>query len=385
MKSIFLYTCLLALALFGQIFAITGGVIGVISPRQTVDGRALLWQNFDSDEPHVQTFFFKGDNYDFIGLVNGRDSTRVFSGLNTAGFGIVMTSFDSPAPDSSENPFAVLVKEALAVCGRIDDFNPLFQEINAQASHVAFACIDAYGGAALFDVNGRHSAANPVESPEGFFVRAGFSFSRQHNADAEFWRYHKSRELFRQHNRSNSVKTIIQNVSRNVQTFENDPYPLPFSGRIADAPQGFIRTENSINQHNTVACVVIQGVRPLENPEFSTLWTTLGEPLCGIAVPNWPAAGETPFECRGNRGNLNSIIISNKKAIYNRKESAMFADTELLAKDRGLLALLLAGENKLFNDTQKALAEWRQQPNYLERMIDFQTRMSTRTFRSIHY
>lgn len=390
MKNHTFILSLFAFIFFGQIFAVSGGVIAVISPNRTSDGRPLLWQNFDSDEPGVQIVFFKGQPFHFLGLVNGRDTSYVFSGLNTAGFGIVMNIRNTLTNDNSGIALASFVKQALAAVSRIEDFDQLWrQAAPSDTLPASVACIDAFGGAALYETGGsRRLAADPVDCPDGFIVRAGFNFGPPDNANAGFWRYHRAKELLRRdiHSNGASVKTVIQNLSRDLQTIEIDPYPLPFAGDIDKNASGYILSENSINQFNTAACIVIHGVRAKENPAFSTLWALPGEPVAGVAVPIWPVTGESPYECRGTSAPLNRIIQANEKAVYNKRGMPALLDTNLLANpERGLLPLLLSTENSIFNDTQKSLAAWRRQPDYLKSMIEFQARTSLRATRSIRY
>ncbi len=388
MKRIPTFSALLFLAVFGQIFANTGGVIGVISPRLTYDGRPLLWQNFDSDDPGVQIVFFKGPRYHFLGLVNDRDTTRVYSGLNTAGFGIVVGKAKIEPSDSLFDADAILIKKALGLCGRVDDFDALWQEADLSTdANVSIACIDAFGGIALFEAGGERRSPDPVDSPEGFFVRANFNFGRKQIAGDGFWRYHRARELLTREGSSKiRVKSIIQNVSRDLQTMEIDPYPLPFTGQVDNAPVDYVKSENSINQYNTVAAVVIHGVRPKENPDFATLWATLGEPLCGIAVPLWPATGESPYECYGKNPTLNRVIQANERVVYNRKDFPTLMDTKLLVNNgRGLLPSLDKAEEKIFNETQRALATWRRRSDYLQNMLEFQNQTSLRAAREVKF
>jgi len=377
------FVCMIVVVLFGQIFADTGSVIAVISPRQTIDARPILWQNFDSDDPLVQILFFRGERYDFIGLINGEDSTRVFSGLNTAGFGIVV---NMEADSSIEPTSAALVKKALGTCDNINDFVSLWQAESAYNSATAFACIDAYGGAELFDATGRRLADDPINSPQGFLVRTDFTFVGSHKRAAGLWRYHRSHELLGPSDRTLSVRSILQEAARDVQTMSLDPYPLPFTGRLPGAADGYISSSGCINQFNTRACIVICGVRPRENPDFATLWAVLGEPLCGVAVPMWPATGESPVECRGTRGALNSIIRSNERLVYDKKDMPAFFNTVLYAeKNRGLLPRLLKVENSIYKETQKALATWPNQDDYINNMIILQSRLAARAARSIRY
>ena len=81
--------------------------------------------------------------------------------------------------------------------------------------------------------------------------------------------------------------------------------PRATSGRScpADRPS-WIHTNYTINreQHGQRACVV-HGVKPGEDPRRATLWVILGEPVCGVAVPLWVAAGAPPAALwEGERG-----------------------------------------------------------------------------------
>ncbi|MBN1464950.1 hypothetical protein JXA02_04265 [candidate division KSB1 bacterium] len=361
-------------ASFGHLSASTGGVVGIISPRLMYDGRPVLWQNLDSDLSDVQIKFYAGERYNFFGLLNGVDSARVFAGLNTAGFALAFsTAFGADSLDGQE---ALLVRQALGECGRIQDFARLIESTAIDIEpNASFACIDAFDSYRLYEANG--AAFDLKESSDGFLLRANFNFADSQAADAGYWRYHRARQLIAAESAKRKLHhhVLVKKIARDLQSLETDPYPM-LSGT---APTGPVRSENCINQYNTVSCIVIHGVRPGENPDFATMWVVLGEPLCGVAVPLWPATSQVPFECQLLRRTLNAIFVQNKRSIYDRYDVRQFDATACLALQRKLNDV----ENQVFVDTRKALARWRQSDDHLQDMINFQMMTTSQVYRAL--
>jgi len=62
---------------------------------------------------------------------------------------------------------------------------------------------------------------------------------------------------------------------------------------------------------------VFHGVLPDENPLLTTMWVILGEPICGIALPLWVAAGDVPPTLDGELMSvLNDLIQKIKMKAY---------------------------------------------------------------------
>lgn len=55
---------------------------------------------------------------------------------------------------------------------------------------------------------------------------------------------------------------------------------------------GWFIDQDFIPRKSSVASIVIQGVKPGENPEQIIMWSVLGFPPAGVAVPLWLAGGE---------------------------------------------------------------------------------------------
>jgi len=65
----------------------------VITGKATKDGRPMIWKVRDTDALQNCMRFFKGQKYDFIGVVDcqPRSKEEVWLGTNTAGFSIINT------------------------------------------------------------------------------------------------------------------------------------------------------------------------------------------------------------------------------------------------------------------------------------------------------
>jgi hypothetical protein len=371
------------------LFSGVGGVIAVVSPQVTQDNRPILWQNLDSDEPLVEVSYFAAARYNFIGLVNGGDSSRVYAGLNTAGFALALSFPTFADEDTLAEDAAQFAKKALGECGKVDDFIRFFADSGKKfVAGTSFACMDAYNGSLMIEANGtQFPAYDPFKSPDGFIVRANFNLSQPHYADEMYWRYHRARELFSRATRDAglSYKYVITNVARDLAGIEPLPAIKPVSGAgRLEEPQR-ISCRSGINNHRTVSCVVIHGVRPQEKPELSTFWVTLGEPLCGVAVPLWPVAGTIPKECRGPKSVLNLLIRDNERFVYDSKSPDLLNTQALADKQRGLLPYLIRLENDLFQNTDRLLDRWRSQVEYSEDLTKYQKKAAADLGRKILY
>jgi hypothetical protein len=99
----------------------------IISGRFTPDGRPLLWKNRDTDDLDNKLMYFTDGRYDYIGLVNSKDSTgkEVWTGMNTAGFAIMNSASynlnSAEDADAAVNEGKVM-RQALQQCATVDDF-----------------------------------------------------------------------------------------------------------------------------------------------------------------------------------------------------------------------------------------------------------------------
>lgn len=375
--------------------AMDEGVIMVANSSTTHDGRPLIWQNRESGEEHVKAKLFRWPQYDFIGIIYSNDTTRVWMGLNTAGFALVGTpSPDHHATTTTAQPGA-FIKKALGTCGRLEHFENLLAQAASAGigSQYNFGCIDALDGAAVYEMSGsdyqKFDTHNPLDAPQGFLVRANFSLTGKGKKASGSYRYHRANEILFNavKNRMLDYRFVIRKMARDIASPQINPYPLPWQESYKEAPKGFVMTENSLNRHNTVCSVVIHGSRLAEAPEFSTMWVMLGEPICTPAVPLWPRCGPVPAELDG-KGNaqLNQISIETDHTLYSAKKWPTFINSSSLVEGR--YPVLLQNEKvekEIFLQVDRQLATWRRSSVSLEQFSIFQKKLISNVARQLEF
>ncbi len=376
----------------GKTFGQEECTVAVASGIATVDGRPLLWKNRDSNHRDNEVAFFQGPRYDFIGVINAGDTTQVWMGLNTAGFAIINSeSLDQPG--DSVDAEGYFMKQALGICGQLLDFEILLEMTNAtgRGTKSNFGCIDAFNGSAFYETGNnsytKFDAGDATDAPHGYLVRANFSLTGSGQEAYGAGRYQRAKHLFDQAvmDFSLSHRFILQKIARDLRSDELNPYPLPFQGSFAGAPPGFVKTNDSINRHRTVACGVFHGVRRGENPANATMWCILGEPICGIAVPLWPRAGQVPSDLDGaEESRLNRRIEDLRQQLYSRAKWPQYFDSYKLSGDQhSLLPHLLKQENEIMAKAEKSLAEWRLKSPPLREMERVQHDLVSQAMRAL--
>jgi len=364
--------------------------VGVVSGAVTSDGRPLLWKNRDSSNRDNEVAFFKGSRYDFIGVINANDTSQVWMGINTAGFAI-MNSESLDQPGDSVDTEGFFMKKALSLCGSVHDFQVLLDTTNnaPRGTKSNFGCIDAYGESAIFETGNssytKFDANDPMLAPDGFIVRANFSMTGRGRDAYGVWRYHRAGKLMEEGVKTNvlNYRFILQKVARDLVSDELDPYPLPYEDSFKGAPQGFVKTRNSINRYRTVSCAVFHGVKRGESPSLATMWVILGEPVTGVAIPLWAMAGQVPEELDGKKGSkLNRFFQDIKRRMYHEPDYPQFLDSYLLAGKRAILPKLLETEDQIIIETERQMLRWKTGAPALNDFINFEKKMISRVLRA---
>ncbi len=345
--------------------------VAVVSGKATVDGRPLLWKNRDTSTLDNEVAYFADGKYPYIGVINAGDRSQVWMGVNAAGFAI-MNSESQDLEGDTLDAEGYFMKQALMECATAWDFEQLLLKTNesGRETKANFGVIDATGAAMIFET-GNHSftkfdANNPRTAPLGFIVRANFAMTPVDTSKSYgHVRYRRANELFEKFVRQKELshRTILRFIARDLANEKVDPYPLPFNGQENERPHGFVRTYHSINRFRTASCAVFHGVLPNENPLLTTMWVILGEPICGVAIPLWVAAGAVPIAVDGDSiALLNNLIHQLERKAYPDTSLNQYVDTRVLVNQNGhgLLPKLFELEDANFKMTEKRLKKWRQ-------------------------
>jgi hypothetical protein len=344
--------------------------IAVLSGRCTRDGRPLLWKNRDVAEQDNSIRYFPGKGRSFIGICDAGDSDAVFAGINSAGFAILNAAAEDMEGESGEGngPF---MKRALEECATVEDFEALLTETNGPGRQTLanFGVIDARGGAAMFETgNTSFTKYDAREAPLGFVVRTNFAYAGIHpEFGGGYLRFDRAHEILNEAAAAGSIdaRFILDRCARDLVNESVDPYPLPYEGSEPGHPGGFIRTANSINRFITASAVVFHGVLPGEDPLLATMWTILGEPVCGVALPLWLMPGDVPHVLGGSPTSpLRDAVKMAESLCYTDPASQLFIDTYRLVNEtgQGLLPRIGRLEDVVFKAAGAALAQWRSNP-----------------------
>lgn len=297
MKNILLLTALLVTWLT-PVLACTSAVV---SGKATPDGRPLLWKHRDTGflKNHVE--YVRGEKYDFIAVVNSEDfyqKREAWIGTNSAGFALMNTQSYNLVDmnDDEEERGAAngrVIYRALEVCATVDDFRHFLDTIAKPSMIEAnFGVIDAQGGALMVEVDYYaykvYDANDPAVAPAGYVARTNFSVSGTHGIGAGVVRYQEAERLLgpMAGNRQVTPQRIFSEVARSFHNcvLDIDLKQPPFTGAGAS---GWFVDQDFIPRSSTSCSVVVQGVKPGERAELTTMWTVLGYPPTGVAVPLW--------------------------------------------------------------------------------------------------
>lgn len=296
MKNFFLLLGLLA----GSLVPALACTSAVVSGKATPDGRPLLWKHRDTGflKNHVE--YVRGEKYDFIAVVNSEDFHQrheAWIGTNSAGFALMNTQsynlMDMKDDEERGEANGRVIYRALEVCATVDDFRHFLDTIAKPSLIEAnFGVIDAKGGAAMFEVGyytyKMFDANDAAVAPDGYVVRTNFSVSGTCGIGAGVVRYQEAERVFGVLDENGQItpQHIFNDASR---SFHNcvlgiDLKNPPFTGPDAS---GWFVDQDFIPRNSTSCSVVVQGVKAEEDAGLTTMWTVLGYPPTGVAVPLW--------------------------------------------------------------------------------------------------
>ncbi|MCU7497438.1 MAG: hypothetical protein HF314_10620 [Ignavibacteria bacterium] len=373
---------LIILVLLALSFDITHACTSaIVSGKATPDGRPLLWKHRDSGFSENKLMFYHGSKYDFIGVINSGDSLgrEIWMGSNSAGFSImntmsynINTGLKADVPDDQEGLF---MKAALERCATLEDFEAFLKEGKGKWGIAAnFGVIDAKGGAAYYETGyysyTKFDVNDPKVAPDGYLIRTNFSFTGDEEHGLGHIRYNTAEELFKNYytNKNITLEFIFHDADRNLQNslLKNDLYKGDLPGDITEVK--YIPFRDYIVRNSTVSSMIVQGVKPGENPELTTLWTVLGWPMTTLVTPVWVKAGKSLPEVTVAPGTktapINRFALDLKKKCYtatmDNGSDYLNLSALLNKKGTGIAQTLLPKENEIVEKTKSLISKWRE-------------------------
>jgi|GEM_PF-711910 hypothetical protein len=350
--------------------SVEGCTIGVASARATADGRPLLWKVRDNaDMPSNSISYDTSYPHHYVAVTNSGDQ-ETWMGVNERGFAIInSTSSDLPGGTSGLSN-GLLMRHALGTCARVEEFELLLDSTNitGRLTQGNFGVIDAGGAAAIYEVGGnaywRFDANDTIESSEGYILRTNFSRTGGGNAGIE--RYRRAVSQIGEFHVGDSLdyRRIIRYHARDFSDFNSSPISIPYTHEwTSTSPLGYFYSNSSVCRFKTVSVAAIVGVKPGEMPTLSTMWTVLGHPATGIAVPYWPV-GVPPEAASGTvTSPLNAIASEIRSLLFDFTTNTDYIDSYKLRDEcgNGLWAVTYPAEDSIFNAASRLLGEWRRE------------------------
>lgn len=276
----------------------------VISGKVTPDGRPLLWKNRDCGFPQNSVKFFKGERFSYIAIVNSTDPdpAEVWIGTNSAGFSIMNTqSYNlvdvAPGEERGAANGRVMCR-ALEICATVEDFHHFLDTLSKPSLIEAnFGVIDARGGAEMLEVDYYsyvvYDTNDPRTAPHGYLARTNFSFAGEVNTGSGQVRYMNEDQLLMSASGMGLLtpEWILSEVAR---SFRHPVLGIDLRSGDFNRPvtSGWFLDYDFIPRRTSSSSVVVQGVRPDENPELTIMWTVLGYPPTGVVMPVWLEGAE---------------------------------------------------------------------------------------------
>lgn len=353
---------------------------GILSGEVTNSGHPLLWKNRDSSFKDNEAAFFSRGGTQFIGIINADDTTQVWAGANNHGFAIMNAESRDMAVPGEETRFddeGVLMKIALIQCKTVLDFENLLISTNETGRAVTsnFGVIDALGNAAYFETgNHEYFRFDAKQTDEKFLIRANFAYKARSEEGYGKLRHDRAFKLVKElvGAKRLTAQTLISNVTRD--------FGFSRTSKKADYSTVLMKTVDTISRHRTVAVAVFDGIKPGEDPRFTTFWCTLGEPAVTISVPLWVKSGRVPSV-------MDSVGFSPLNKRFQELKAFAYHDTSRTNMiDVGCCLKIQQEIDKtqkiIFRQTEKQMKKWRKHSPSPKEVAAFQEKMTELAYRA---
>ena len=274
----------------------------IFTGKVTKDGRPLLLKHRDTGELNNRIEYFQGPKYGFLALVDSPSEGGVaWSGSNNAGFSIINTASynlkDDDVPSSMMDREGELMYKALGVCKNLKDFEYFLDTLSRPMGVEGnFGVIDAEGGAAYYEVNNHKwnklDVNDPEVAPNGYFIVTNFSYTGREDEGMGYIRncnttYNVENYVLKEGGKVDP-QWIFENISR---SFYHSLLEVDWR-KDQELASGWFIDQDFVPRRSSSASMVFQGVKPGEDVSKTVMWTILGYPPLGVAVPMVVANGE---------------------------------------------------------------------------------------------
>ena len=340
----------------------------IFSGKVTASGRPEIWKNRDSGYMQNRIdYVAAGGNikYSFLYLSNSKGGNpEAWSGVNSCGFSIMNTvSYNirregDGTPEGRMDREGIVMYQALACCTTLSDFEALLGSLEAPFGlETNFGVIDAFGGAAYYEVNNfswvKYDVNDPEVAPDGYLIRSNYSFSGREGKGQGYVRYDNASKIIKDKLAGGGKIDpvwIMNSLSRSYWQSQLGFNPL-------EECSSYCLDKDFIPRKSTCAVTIVEGVNPGEDPLQAVMWAALGYPPTSQMVPLMVYAGEyIPSDITSKSRHSNSEAckrsLKRKSSIFSARKSGNYHYIDL-EKIRKELQLTRAAEDKMLDVWQK--------------------------------
>ena len=354
----------------------------VISGKYTKDGKPMLWKNRDTWSINNILYYFDDGKYAYVGLVNSKDKKRssIWIGVNAVGFGI-MNSASYNLNLSNDGKLTGLegraMKDALASCRTLADFEAFLNAMPRPTGLEAnFGVIDAEGGAAYYEMNNegfvKFDANDPKVAPFGYIIRTNYSHTGKLGKESSgYIRYNTANKLFydKASTTGLTAQFIQQEVAKGLKHSLTNQDLYDLYGNLPPNHPQYAHFRDYIPRTGSSSSVVVEGVKPGQNPNMAMLWANVGFPLASMMVPVWVnSEAKLPRIVRYDSQLKDAPIchaalqLKHEKIVNIRwgKSDHYYLDVNAIANNKGtgITQIIKRYENSIYDKTYQMIQNW---------------------------
>lgn len=303
----------------------------VVSAEASGTGRPMIWKQRDASDDYNRIAYVRGEKYGFTALFATSDKAfrNAYAGINEAGFAISNNLSYNLRPDSlgvGGTRNGRLMTEALGTCATLAEFEALLAaKEHPMRLSSNFAVIDAYGGAAYFEVSDTAYVQFDVP-PGGYLFRTNYSLSGDPGRGRGFARYATMERQMALQARRGFTPAFFLETGR---TFRN---VLTGGDALRSSDGEYLYEHDFIPRSTTVSSLVLEGVVPGGKADGGVLWCALGYTPCSYAVPVWVAAGERIPSMLTGEAPANRLAVDLKRSLRPLAWDEKYLDVRALKK-----------------------------------------------------
>lgn len=321
----------------GVVLACTSAII---SGSASKNGRPLLWKHRDTgvEDNFVAKIEAKSaEEFDYVALFNAEDSTYrdAWLGMNEVGFAIMNTASYNLAPDTTDykDREGIVMALALSKCCTLDDFENLLDTLpKPMGVQANFGLIDASGDGAYYETDDYSYVKYSLkDTKDGILIRTNYSHNRNVDGGYGYIREENARQLLAPYVAGDSISAETFTEGLSCSFFHS------LIGRdFSNGGDRWVIDQDFIPRRSSTASVVIEGVRPGENPSLSIMWTKIGYPPCSHVVP--VMVEDIPRELQPDpltwHSPLCDFVVAQKHKVFSIKRGSgnNYIDMDLLKK-----------------------------------------------------